>query len=312
MTKSDIIDIDSIDPRIKAIFEEYLGEARLVDNFGLRDGFLSESLKLYKNPDPDIPYGLICANPEFPDLWDCARAAFKLGSALEELEYDVEYYWVKKSTSIQNYCEVFDKTLDEWIQLDITPWYEKINPGHVASGRYPMVNRESYELFEITKISVMTSVKKYPERFVEVYVGAEFYKKEQDRDKFATVQIHTQESNHILGDSTDILLIRADVNLARMDSIRHKIKYNPVEEPEKFLNYLIAEKAIFVHSIYVPSSFNHQITGHVANINDLNSTIFEGDPTHITQNLNELKENYCVLANLIMKISPDLETLHLM
>ena len=164
-----MVTLDDIHPDIKAEFEHHLDLVRRVEVFGFRNEFLSPNLELYIHPIN--PEGILAFNPEFIDASDCARVAYRLGQDLEEKGFEVKYFATQSEFgSIQNYIEVLDPITKSWVQLDVTPWYEKINPGHAATKEHKNIQNEHLAYLNFSQNAVMLSVTRYKELFNEVYL----------------------------------------------------------------------------------------------------------------------------------------------
>ena len=163
-----------IHPAIRETFERYVQEIHRLGNggFGLRQGFLEPSLGVTTTwPGAGT---VVVQNDAFMNGWDCGRTAFRIGEDLRSQGFAVKYKFTKSAEgSVQNYVEILDPTTERWVQVDATPWYECLDPGHVAAGEHTMITKERYAKLFLTKNGgPLLSVDKVAEQlFIETYMG---------------------------------------------------------------------------------------------------------------------------------------------
>src|SRR3989344_2103849 len=108
--------------------EEHVRQIGALQNFGLREGFLNDDLNVTVAP---YQGAVAVTSQKFGELWDCARTAMRVSEQLKKQGFETRVMLAKTPNGYeQNYCEAKDPTSGEWIQIDPTPWFAKINPGH--------------------------------------------------------------------------------------------------------------------------------------------------------------------------------------
>lgn len=158
---------------IKNTFDKYVQKVHDLGNgnFGLRDGFLVPDLRI-TTPYPRSG-ALLLRNDTFRDGWDCGRLAFRIGEELKEKGFKVKYKFATgRGGSTQNYTEVLDPETKQWVQVDATPWYEQLNPGHKEAGEHLGKTKDDYATIILTNQSgIMLSVEKQADSlFIETYL----------------------------------------------------------------------------------------------------------------------------------------------
>lgn len=159
--------------RFQDILNKYVGQINDLGNgnFGLREGFLIPFLYI-TTPFPNSGE-LIIRNSKFGECWDCLRTAYRIGKELEAEGFDVKYRAKRTDESVQNYVEVKNPETGEWIQIDATPWYRRLNPGHKATIEHPRLTQDDMEKVKISKWQgQMLSVEELADNlFVETYLS---------------------------------------------------------------------------------------------------------------------------------------------
>ena len=158
---------------IKNTLDKYVQEVHALGNgnFGLRDGFIVPHLWI--TTSYPMSGDLVVRNDKLRDGWDCGRTAFRVGEELREKGFEVKYKFTRSNEgSVQNYVEVLDPDTKQWVQVDATPWYERLNPGHKEAGEHQAPTKESYaKAILTTRGGPMLSVEKQADSlFIETYL----------------------------------------------------------------------------------------------------------------------------------------------
>jgi len=128
-----------VDPQIQETFYSHVKGYRALGNgnFGVTDGFLDPDLEILA--DWNLNGSLIVRSSKFSSGYNCARTANELGLSLQGQGFDVKrQFSISQEGYIQNYLLVKDPQTDTWIQLDASPWFQKIDTTHKPQGEIPI------------------------------------------------------------------------------------------------------------------------------------------------------------------------------
>jgi len=313
-----------MNPQISAILDKYI---KMCDrDFGLRKGFLSNSLYLFVNSL--YSKSLMSKCSEFDHCLECSRVSKRMGRELEKNGSEVKYKTgITGNNGKHIYLEVLDPDTQKWTKLDATP-YRKLNLEYKETKEF----NGGSEIVPLTGV-LLDVEKKYDSFIFETTLSG--------KCNMLSKVNHVMESKNLAGEIPDYsleLMTYLSKGLANsvadgiyifvdiLDSKRTHLLNNLMEyeerigNPEKALDFLIKEEIIRLkiedHAKYLTNSVSESLgldTGLDINGDRGNSMSYLDELSEGSEDRKKiveiLKGNLGVLPNIVSKLKPTIKTL---